>query len=62
MATDYRMTIRTNVETAELFRDVAYEEDLSLGDMLERLVGYWQMREDFQKLSARLMAMKYDGS
>lgn len=62
MATDYRLTIRTNMETAELFRDVAYEEDLSLGDMLERLVGYWQRREDLQQLSARLMAMQYDGS
>lgn len=62
MSTDYRLTIRTNMETAETFRDVAYEENLSLGDMLERLVGDWETRKDLQQLSTRLMAMKYDGS
>lgn len=41
MHKDYRLTIRTDPNTANSFRRLAKDGKLSLGDLLTHMVGQW---------------------
>ena len=59
MTANYRITIRTSQETADAFRDLAYYEAVTLGDMLSKFVQRWENAADNEELCSKLLAMKY---
>ena len=59
MADSYRMTIRINQETADAFRELADNEDLTLGELLESFVTRGMRKTDNEAMCANLLAMKY---
>lgn len=50
MADNYRITIRTDRETADAFRDLAIDEEISLGEMLYYMVDDWTEEVDASDL------------
>ena len=59
MTASYRITIRTSQETADAFRDLAYLEAATLGEMLNELVTLWEHKVNDQELCSKLIALKY---
>lgn len=59
MGDSYRITIRTDQETADAFRELADHEELTLGAMLASLVQSGLSKSDREAMCANLLAMKY---
>jgi len=59
MADNYRITIRTDQETADAFRELADDEELTLGELLESFVTRGMPKTDNEAMCANLLAMKY---
>ena len=59
MAASYRITIRTDQKTADAFRGLADDEELTLGSMLGALVESGMNKIDKETMCAKLLALKY---
>lgn len=55
----YRMTIRTDQQTADSFRDLAFQESLTLGDMLSVLIDIAVQRPSYEDSCPTELARKY---